>query len=1263
MSVQNNVNLQNGRNITFISWNVRGVNNPVKRGKVLSHLKKLTPDIIFLQETHLKDKFHIRLKCRWIESVYHSSFPAKARGTAIMIKKSIPFVHKNTISDKDGRYLIVIGELFSIPLTLLNIYAPNMDNPSFFKKVMTLIPDMSQTNLIIGGDFNCVLDPYLDRSSTTKQIRNNSSVFLNTFIDNSNLSDVWRIANPTGRDYSFFSTRHNSYTRIDYFLLDAKLMPHVIDTKYHNIVISDHCPVTCTLNIQNATRPQQIWRFNPLLLGEKDFQEYLKTQISLYFDVNDNSDTTPGTLWEAFKAYLRGVVISFESAKRKRNRAKLLELDKQIKDLDKENAQTPSNILYKKILSLKYDYNNLLSAKISKAFLYTKQKYFELGDKPHKILARQLRKQEQDRTIHKIINNKGEILTNPKDINNQFLQFYKKLYATQNIDYDCMKGFLDNCTFPNLEEEELAQLNSEITIEEIKKAIASTKNNKAPGPDGIPSEFYKKFSEILCPYLHKTFTQALVNKVLPPTLTEATITVIYKKGRNAEEVGSYRPISLLNLDGKLFSKILANRLSPFLTRLVHPDQTGFIPQRNSFFNLRRLFNIIYSTCKPKEELAVLALDAEKAFDQVEWPYLFEILEKFKLGANFISMIKLLYVNPCARVLTNQILSPRFDLHRGTKQGCPLSPLIFALAVEPLAESIRSDPTIFGYDTNKTINKISLYADDVLLYITRPEMTIPALLEKIKLFGSFSGYRINLNKSELMPIHVNNPSWLQNLPVSIAYEKFTYLGIQITKCHASLLKSNFSPLLSELQSSIQFWNMLPISLIGRVNAIKMIILPKILYLFQNLPVFLPKSYFKKIHLLVLPFLWGNKTHRIARKHLCKFKKEGGLALPNFLFYYWATHIKFMSYWLADMGEPPAWLQLEQEACQPYCLGAMLLSPLPIDKSLYSCNVVIHSTIRIFKQMKLHFKLKSLSLAMPIADNPSFKPSILDNTFRLWRQAGLRTISDLYQEGVFASFNQIQEMYKLPGRDFFRYLQIRDYVRKYVQSLENLSGSCLDKCLQLPPRKEKLISRIYENLMSINPVNSSFIKSKWEAELGITISDIQWEEGLENVNKCSYNARHCLIQFKVLHRLHFSKERLHKIYPDVSPICDKCSLAEDTLSHSLVFCSKVQKYWTDIFDLMSRIIQVQLKPDPLTFILGISSDDVGLNNAKRCFVSYGIIIAKKLLLTHWKKKDAPPVKLWLNDLVNTLHLEKIRYTLSDRLSTFNKIWAPLSLFLQV
>lgn len=156
------------RNLTFSSWNVRGVNNPVKRGKVLSHLKTLTSDIMFLQETHLNNKSHGRLRTKWIGEIYHSAFSSKARGAAILIRKGVPFLQKKTIADKEGRYIIVIGEIQNISLTLVNIYAPNTDNPVFFQKVFALIPDMSQTNLIIGGDFNTVLDAYLDRSSTKK---------------------------------------------------------------------------------------------------------------------------------------------------------------------------------------------------------------------------------------------------------------------------------------------------------------------------------------------------------------------------------------------------------------------------------------------------------------------------------------------------------------------------------------------------------------------------------------------------------------------------------------------------------------------------------------------------------------------------------------------------------------------------------------------------------------------------------------------------------------------------------------------------------------------------------------------------------------------------------------------------------------------------------------------------------------------------------------------------------------------------------------
>lgn len=1256
-----NQNVKGG--LTFTSWNIRGSNNPVKRGNVLNHLKSLHSDIIFLQETHLKNNCHGRLKAKWVKDVYHSTFSAKARGTAILIRKGVPFIHNTTLADKDGRYVIVTGEIYNTSLTLVNLYAPNTDNPTFFKKVFALIPDLSQTKLIIGGDFNTLLDPYLDRSSNKKIPRSNSSLFLNTFLKNMNIIDLWRSANPSGRDYSFYSSVHNSYSRIDYFLIDARLIPSTTDAKYHTTAISDHSPLTFTLFLEVMEPTCKSWRLNPQLLTEKEFCDYLKSQIKLYFDINDTSDTTPGILWEAFKAYLRGCIISFESARKKKNTAQIKELEKHIQQLDRENSLTPSPDLHRKITNLKYQLNQILSKNITTAFLFTKQKYFEFGEKPHKLLAHQLRKMEADQTIHKVRDDKGHVLIKPKEINDRFLQFYTELYTSKcNIDSSVMANFLDECRLPKLSEDDLNTLNSDIHSSEIQKAITSLKSGKAPGPDGLPSELYKKFNDMLMPFLHRMYTQAQLDNILPSTLTEATITVIHKKGKDALHVGSYRPISLLNIDGKIYAKILANRLNPLMSSMIHSDQTGFIPGRSSASNLRRLFNILYTKRITHDDLVILTLDAEKAFDQIEWEYLFEVLMRFNLGTRFVNWIRLLYTNPTAQVRTNQSLSTSFRLFRGTRQGCPLSALIFALAIEPLAQNIRSDPQIHGYQTKSTLSKISLYADDILLYITKPKHSIPIILNKINVFGTFSGYRINWTKSVLMPVHSAPQTTFMHFPFKISSDKFTYLGIEVTKQFSSLVQANFQPLLDQFKKKVQFWNTLPISLLGRVNAVKMIFLPQILYLFQNIPVFLTKSFFKKIDSIMLPFLWNYKTPRIGKKHLHKPKTSGGLSLPNFIMYYWACAFKSLNFYNKILDSTPTWLLIEQEDCHPYSPAAIVLSPIPLNKSLYGYNPIIHNSIRIWKQVKSHFAFKSISISLPIVKNPSFTPSTLDFMFSDWDRKGIHCIRDLYIQGTFASFIQLQKKFKLPGNNFFRYLQIRDYVRKHLMNFETEPQCTIEECLNVSPHENKFISRIYNTLLLAASPPTNKYKEGWEKDMGFPIPDNIWEDSLEYIHTCSNNARHCLIQFKIIHRLHYSKAKMHTIFPNVSPTCDKCQSSDATLLHGFVSCPKIATYWYDVFNTMSKILDTTLIPDPLLIILGTSELFKDLTTTQQQFLSYCIITAKKLILLTWKGPAVPNSCAWLRDLTNTLHLERIRYILKDKLSLFQKIWQPFISFLQ-
>lgn len=169
--------------------------------------------------------------------------------------------------------------------------------------------------------------------------------------------------------------------------------------------------------------------------------------------------------------------------------------------------------------------------------------------------------------------------------------------------------------------------------------------------------------------------------------------------------------------------------------------------------------------------------------------------------------------------------------------------------------------------------------------------------------------------------------------------------------------------------------------------------------------------------MLPFLWSFKTPRVGKKHLTKPKRNGGLSFPNFIMYYWACAFISFNFYSKTSDPIPSWLTIEQEDCHPYYPTAIVLSPIPLTKSLYGHNPVIHNLIRIWKQIKSHFAFKSISISLPISKNPSFAPSNLDLTFYDWDRMGIHCIRDLYIQGTFATFIHLQNKFKLHTNNFF------------------------------------------------------------------------------------------------------------------------------------------------------------------------------------------------------------------------------------------------------
>ncbi len=175
------------------------------------------------------------------------------------------------------------------------------------------------------------------------------------------------------------------------------------------------------------------------------------------------------------------------------------------------------------------------------------------------------------------------------------------------------------------------------------------------------------------------------------------------------------------------------------------------------------------------------------------------------------------------------------------------------------------------------------------------------------------------------------------------------------------------------------------------------------------------------------------------------------------------------------------------------------------------------------------------------NPLFPPFLADKAFAAWLNRGIISIKHLYFDGTFASFEHLTQVFNLPWSHFFRYLQIRDFVRKHFPGFPMSPPSTLvDSIFNTNPYQRGVISTIYNTLFACHPLNSDWLWITWSKDLNIETDAETWQLVLKRVHNSSVCARHGVLQCKVVYGVHWSKSKLARMFPNIDPCCDKCQL---------------------------------------------------------------------------------------------------------------------------
>ena len=940
------------------------------------------------------------------------------------------------------------------------------------------------------------------------------------------------------------------------WLVTKSLDPFIKGMYTHIAPHTDHYAVEMRIQKFSLEQGPGRWIMSTKIIKSGLFKEtfgtFWKTWKQKKVDYNTSKEW-----WEEGKHKIKDITIWCGKKIGNKERHIWKELEKSLKETQKNSPEK-----HAEINKIKQEMNEINAMRSDGARIRAKLQWIEDGEQGTSFFHGLEKSRGCSKQWTSIKTPDGNTKNNNNDILNTQREFYKKLYSKEHLDHKAIEELLEKIDAV-LTEDEKEFCESEITKEEINRAVKELKTGSSPGMDGISYEFYKEYWHIIAEDMVEMIKE-VTHSECTPSQYMGIIILLYKNGIR-EMIENWRPITLLNCDYKIIEKVIANRLKKVISKLIKQDQKAYVKGRYIGDNARLMSDIIFECDLNDYPGAIIFIDQKKAYDRVEWEWLQAVLKRFNFGPKFRNWISMLYMNARSTVLTNGHFSETFQLGRGLRQGSPLSSLLYVLQAEPFAEAIRKSDNLKGIKIENDEIKITAYADDTQIYI-RDEKSKYEMDKILKLYSEASGAEINTQKTE--GIILNNMNKIDG----IKWTQGPVKALGVPQGLIENLSQFWDTVLQKVRKRLEMWKKRNLSIQGKVHVIKTLAISNVVYAAGLKTI--PENKIKEFNSEIWKFLWNGKMEPVKREICMRKNDTGGIGMPNLIDIIKTRQIMMVKRILSEGNEtwkilPRKYFQsLDKDFAEQYFLLKAvvpdeIIEELKIPLFYKQCIKSWQQAIR--NQEYSSVKQEILAERLWYNHNIAINGQMLAN--KTWAKAGVHIIGDILDDNGLVLLDKIQD--KIKGSDIILYTNkvIAALPKKWINTLRKKEEDCIkltnQKSIPLHEKLSNITSKImYETLQKEGD------KTRWQISWEDKYGALQWDK-INSSMKNKLSDRKCIdVHWKSLNFGLNTEEKLAKMKLSNGK-CMSCTIEEETVEHLFHECELIERTWSVINEICHNI----------------------------------------------------------------------------------------------